>query len=564
MWGRGVVPRGHVTSARVSEHQPYPDAERLDLVEVLHGHRVADPYRWLEDPEDPRTGRLVGGAGPAGARPPRRAARPRRARRPPARPAGRRLGVRAAVAGGPPVLHPPRAGAGARRAATSASPAAPSACCSTRWPSTRPASPPSTPGCPTWRAGGWPTSSPSAATSTRCCTCSTSPPASASRRRSTGAATPRWRGCPAASEFVYVRMVAADEAGPGEHDLPPPGVAAPRRHPDGADELIDGPGLYVEHTYYGRARLPRRALAAGHRQRRHRAPGQRLDRAARPGRPDAGPAPAPHPGRRRAVRRLGRARRPALPAHHRRRAALAPRRHRPAHAGREHWRELVAEDPDSVLDGVRRLQPPARRHHGRAAGAGPQPPRGRRAGAARPPTAPRCGTVPLPGPGSLTGLSVADRGTPRSRPGRLWIGWTDFVTPPPGAPLRAPPANGAGTTVLEAAAPGAVTVPAVRTEQREFTSADGTTVRMFVITPAGATSGPRPTLVTGYGGFGISREPATRRPRWPGWRRAAATRSSRCAAAARRARSGTSRATARTSRTCSTTCTPRRRAGRRR
>ncbi|PWW25229.1 prolyl oligopeptidase [Geodermatophilus normandii] len=33
----------------------YPDAEKLDLVEDLHGHRVADPYRWLEDAGDPRT-----------------------------------------------------------------------------------------------------------------------------------------------------------------------------------------------------------------------------------------------------------------------------------------------------------------------------------------------------------------------------------------------------------------------------------------------------------------------------------------------------------------------------
>ena len=33
----------------------YPDAPRLDLVDDLHGHRVADPYRWLEDAEDPRT-----------------------------------------------------------------------------------------------------------------------------------------------------------------------------------------------------------------------------------------------------------------------------------------------------------------------------------------------------------------------------------------------------------------------------------------------------------------------------------------------------------------------------
>ncbi|CCG02266.1 prolyl oligopeptidase family serine peptidase [Blastococcus saxobsidens] len=33
----------------------YPEAPRLDLVDDLHGHRVADPYRWLEDPDDPRT-----------------------------------------------------------------------------------------------------------------------------------------------------------------------------------------------------------------------------------------------------------------------------------------------------------------------------------------------------------------------------------------------------------------------------------------------------------------------------------------------------------------------------
>src|SRR5688572_17502682 len=33
----------------------YPEAPRLDLVEELHEHRVADPYRWLENPADPRT-----------------------------------------------------------------------------------------------------------------------------------------------------------------------------------------------------------------------------------------------------------------------------------------------------------------------------------------------------------------------------------------------------------------------------------------------------------------------------------------------------------------------------
>ena len=33
----------------------YPEAERLKLVEEIHGRRVADPYRWLEDADDPRT-----------------------------------------------------------------------------------------------------------------------------------------------------------------------------------------------------------------------------------------------------------------------------------------------------------------------------------------------------------------------------------------------------------------------------------------------------------------------------------------------------------------------------
>src|SRR5579863_3396215 len=37
----------------------YPAARRLDLTEDLHGHRVADPYRWLEDTGSAETQRWL-------------------------------------------------------------------------------------------------------------------------------------------------------------------------------------------------------------------------------------------------------------------------------------------------------------------------------------------------------------------------------------------------------------------------------------------------------------------------------------------------------------------------
>ena len=46
-----------MTSAEALQNEPiaYPQTKKGDVVEVLHGHTIADPYRWLEDPNSPET-----------------------------------------------------------------------------------------------------------------------------------------------------------------------------------------------------------------------------------------------------------------------------------------------------------------------------------------------------------------------------------------------------------------------------------------------------------------------------------------------------------------------------
>jgi prolyl oligopeptidase len=173
----------------------------------------------------------------------------------------------------------------------------------------------------------------------------------------------------------------------------------------------------------------------------------------------------------------------------------------PARPTPEHWEELVAEDPGSVLGGVRWLEDP----HGGEPSLVLE--RTRHAVAELHRHAVSDGShqavIPLPGTGSLTGLSTVDELTP-SGAGQVWIGWTGFLTPPCVYRHDAGPA----TTELLEAAPGAAELPPLHTRQVQFRSADGETVRMFVIAPAAAPDRPRPAMLTGYGGFGLSREPA--------------------------------------------------------
>ena len=54
----------------------YPPAQRLGLTEDLLGHRVADPYRWLEDAAGPQTRDWLAAQDGLAREPAGRAARP--------------------------------------------------------------------------------------------------------------------------------------------------------------------------------------------------------------------------------------------------------------------------------------------------------------------------------------------------------------------------------------------------------------------------------------------------------------------------------------------------------
>jgi prolyl oligopeptidase len=476
----------------------YPRAERLDLVDHLHGRPVADPYRWLEDPDDPRTREWS-------------AAQDTLARAHlDALPGRDRLAATLGAltdAGwvGVPVW---RAG---RRFASRREPGQEHGVVSVTDPDGTervlldPAAidPTGLTTLDAWipdhegRLLAYQLSSGGDEQSVLHVLdvgtgCDVEPPIDRCRYSDVA-----W--LPGGEEFLYVRMVAPDEAPPGEQAF----HRRIWRHrlgtPTDADVLLEGPGLYENHNYYGvdvsddgrwlvvsanvgTARRDSVWIADLH-----------GDGVLTPVLTQADDVRCGA-----WVERDGRLYLLTTDGAPRFRLAVTD----PTTPGREHWRELVAEDPDSVLEGVRWLQPAgsadpadgvlvlARSRHATAEVA----------------LHDRDGTfrvaVPLPGLGSLRGLTTADPAT-SGKQGTLWIGWTDLVTP---QQVRRFDLT-TGDTVLDTAAPGAVEVPPVRIAQQELTSADGTTVRMFVVSPVGG-QGPRPALLTGYGGFGIHPDPA--------------------------------------------------------
>ena len=169
----------------------------------------------------------------------------------------------------------------------------------------------------------------------------------------------------------------------------------------------------------------------------------------------------------------------------------------PADPEPERWRDLLPEDPEAVLEDYAVLDGPEldrplvlaswTRHavseltvHDAGTGE-------------------RLGGVDMPGLGTLGGLSERPEGGPEA-----WVVYTDETTPV--RVLRYDARDASLTTWAEA--PGTVVVPDVHTRQVTCSSADGTSVRMLVVSPTAEPDRPRPTVLYGYGGFGIALTPA--------------------------------------------------------
>ena len=162
----------------------------------------------------------------------------------------------------------------------------------------------------------------------------------------------------------------------------------------------------------------------------------------------------------------------------------------------EHWRPLIDEDPDAVLERfvvlTEGLDAPQLIAVWTTHTVASMTAHDARSGAL-------LRSLSLPGVGTIMGLTERWDGGHE-----VWYSYTDHTTP--AAVWRYDAAT--DHHELWAAPPGTVTVPSVHTRLVTYTSADGTEVRMFVISPADGPDRPRPTILYGYGGFGVTLEPA--------------------------------------------------------
>jgi prolyl oligopeptidase len=165
------------------------------------------------------------------------------------------------------------------------------------------------------------------------------------------------------------------------------------------------------------------------------------------------------------------------------------------------WREVVPEQPDGVLSDVALVDGPDGGLQVLAVHAVDAT--DRLSVWAADPSASR--PSPLAAVSDLRPGSVAGVSAPPEGGSTAWVGYTDYATPP--SVLRW---EAGAPTALSTAEQAPVTgdVPDVRVVETHATSADGTPVHLFVLSAAGTPDTPRPTVLYGYGGFNVSLTPA--------------------------------------------------------
>ena len=182
------------------------------------------------------------------------------------------------------------------------------------------------------------------------------------------------------------------------------------------------------------------------------------------------------------------------------------------------WREVVAERPDAVLADFVVFAAPGLAHpiglavwtrHAVAELTRHDLAEGR-----------ELGPVPLPGIGAIGGVSAPPGGT------EAWFMYADHGTPPRLLHFDARTGAVRPWPAVVGGEPG-LRRPDVVTTFTSYRSYDGTTVRMFVVSPTGSPDRPRPTILTGYGGFGVSMTP-TYSPEILAWVRAGGVHATAC------------------------------------
>ena len=107
-------------------------------------------------------------------------------------------------------------------------------------------------------------------------------------------------------------------------------------------------------------------------------------------------------------------------------------------------------------------------------------------------------SVAAPGAGTIAGPIERPEGGPQ-----VWFAYTDHTHVPTIYTFDARTKE----TTLYASPPGSVDVPDAHSRLVTYTSKDGTPVRMFIVSPTPEPDRPRPTVLYGYGGFGIPMQP---------------------------------------------------------